>query len=151
MPQQIHQSNLATIDEGFTTKGALAIARPITAILYDETHLQMTRVIRSLDIGHNSPNHDRLIGHHRVPVDELGILTGMRRTRSSQEVDGFQEVGLALGIIAMKKNNALRQVQFQSGVITKIGQRQTSHLHGLKDRANRADWQTPATSAVNLR
>jgi len=74
------------------------LARPL---LLDQPHLQLARAVQGRYLGHQAAGDDRFFRIQGVPIDQLLIIIGMGRTGRGQIVDRFQEIGFALGVVAM--------------------------------------------------
>ncbi len=92
----------------------------------------------------------------RQPVDQLPFGARVGRAGRSQIVDGLQEVGLALGIVAQQHGHPGRQVEFQPDIVAKIVQRKMGQAHGaiiayLRNRAKRRTGGAPAMNPARGR
>lgn len=54
-------------------------------------------------------------------ADKLGLLRGAKALAEGGEVDGFEEVGLALRVVAAQKVDSLTKLHIRRGNIPKIG------------------------------
>ena len=55
-----------------------------------------------------------------VPVDEVAIGGRAGGADRRQEVDGFEEVGLALGVLAEEQQEAGRRVELQAAIVAEV-------------------------------
>jgi hypothetical protein len=46
-----------------------------------------------------------------------------------QKVDGFEKVGLSLGVVSLDQHNSFWEVYFQPGVVSKVGQAEMQDAH----------------------
>jgi len=60
----------------------------------------------------------------RIPVEELAIGTGAEGARRGQQIHCFQQIALALTVVATEDRVAGRKVQSQAPVVSKAGQMQ---------------------------
>ncbi len=79
------------------------------------------------------PNH---LSAHEVPL--LGVANHLRaansakRSKRRHKVDGFQNVRLALGIVAQQQMKSGRKSHIQPAVIAEVSKSQLSQMHGWK-------------------
>ena len=62
--------------------------------------------------------------------DELGAADAAKGAQGGQQVNGFQDVGFSLGIVAQQDMEAGSEVGLQTSVIAKIAQPEMSQMHG---------------------
>jgi hypothetical protein len=49
----------------------------------------------------------------RLPADDLTLMLGMDRFAGGQEVDGLQQIGLALGVLALEQGQPAVEIEFE--------------------------------------
>jgi hypothetical protein len=65
-------------------------------------------------------------------VDDLAIGVGLKRCECSQEINGFQNAGLALRIAAYQHDNPPGDVYIQAGKVAEVCEGEVFEIHGLK-------------------
>ena len=70
-----------------------------------------------------------------VPVpDHLRAAHAAKGTERGHEIDRFEDVGLALRVVAQKQMEAGREVRVQPRVIPEVAQAQVSQMHAARMR-----------------
>ena len=62
-------------------------------------------------------------------ANQLGAANATERPQGSQQVNGFQHIGLPLGIIPAQQVKTRREIHVEPGVITEIPQAQVLQMH----------------------
>ena len=66
----------------------------------------------------------------RAPADQFAVLPGAVRTARTAEVDRFQQIGLALRVVARQHCNARAGPELRARVIAVIGKLKGQYAHG---------------------
>ena len=67
-----------------------------------------------------------------APGDELGVAAGPFGASGGEEEDGFEDVGLALRVVAEEHVEARRKVRIQPRVIAELAEPEMGQMHGAK-------------------
>jgi len=98
--------------------------------LLEKHDLDALQVASPLHLGHQAGEGGALLPGQ--PVDELAVGRGEGRAGRGQIVDGLQEVGLPLGIVALQEHDVGWQVQLQPDEIPEIGEGDMLEAHGSR-------------------
>jgi hypothetical protein len=61
--------------------------------------------------------------------NHLCIADATKRTKRRQQINGFQNIGFALGIVTEKQVEAGRKVRVQAGIIPEVTKTQMGQMH----------------------
>ena len=110
---------------------AIGCGHPFAWLSLDH-HLDSNGPRRPLGLGDEAGDGQRLLGN--LPADELAVAAGAEGADRGEEVDGLQEIRLALGVIADEEQGPRRQVQLQLAIVAKVSEAQVTDIHRLNDR-----------------
>ena len=65
--------------------------------------------------------------------DHLGAADAAKGAEGGQEVDGFEDVGLTLGVVAEEDVESGREINVQPRVIAEVTETQMSQMHGVEN------------------
>ena len=97
----------------------------------DQDNIQPRRAPLALDLGADAGK--ALVGAG-VPRDQLALARGAERFDRGEHIQGFEQVGLSLGIVPAEHGYPRWQVQLEPAVGTKIRQAQVATTHDAPDR-----------------
>ena len=63
------------------------------------------------------------------PGDEVGVGVGALGAAGGEEEDGFEQVGLALGVGAEEEYGAGGEVELEAGVVAEVGELEAAEVH----------------------
>jgi hypothetical protein len=72
----------------------------------------------------------RLVASATVPCRRGPLGRGARRTAGRQQVNGLEQIGLALAVRALDHRQPARQAQLQAGVVAEVGEGEVVEAHG---------------------
>ena len=64
-----------------------------------------------------------------APGDELGVAAGPFGASGGEEEDGFEDVGLALGVVAEQDMEARREIDVEPAVVAEVAEAQMGQMH----------------------
>src|SRR5687768_18006792 len=77
----------------------------------------------------DKPSDSKLVLFCLVKVDNLTIRMSLKRSERRQEINGFEQTGLALCIIAHQHDNLSRDINIQAGEIPEVSEREMFEIH----------------------
>jgi hypothetical protein len=75
-----------------------------------------------------------------APVDYFAVAGSVKRIACSEHGNGFEQVGLALGIFSVEKKESRPERKIEMFVIAKVVQREVRKIHVLSVRCKYTTW-----------